>query len=243
MNYKTIISFLIFAVISIVAYLTISTIFDLSQERRNYGVTVLSPSVSFKNVKNYQPGNHVTTPSYQHNNIISTPKGSSPGVLSNSQTLGVTTTNIDSKIYNTDQKNGSITGGSYLKSTTSSNGNGNIAGQMMPSIHSGGRNNRSTAGSASGMIALKETKSSASPTYEPFSGGGTAGLPDPGGNADDSCEDDIVFLPVSDGLPFLIFLTLIYILIKIFRDKITSQRLYAKTSYTSSGLKTKRGNG
>lgn len=239
MNYKTIISFLIFAVISIIVYLTVSTFFDLSRERRNYGVTVLSPSVSFKNVKNYQPRNHVTPPQYLNNNI-NTSINSSRGALSSTQTLSGTTSAINPKTYNSTQTNGSAIGGSYSKSTTSSNGNGNISGQMMPSVISGVRSNRSNATSPSGMIALQETKSSSSPTYEPFSGG-TSGLPDPGGNADDSCEDDIVFLPVSDGLPFLIFLTLIYALIKFLKDKVNSQRLYVKTPYTP-GLNTEGGN-
>jgi len=46
---------------------------------------------------------------------------------------------------------------------------------------------------------------------------GNVGAPDPGGNYDDSCEDDIVFIPVPDGLFFMIFLSFMYALLKFFR--------------------------
>ena len=44
---------------------------------------------------------------------------------------------------------------------------------------------------------------------------GNVGAPDPGGNYDDSCEDDIVFIPVPDGLFFMIFLSFLYAVWKI----------------------------
>lgn len=63
------------------------------------------------------------------------------------------------------------------------------------------------------------------PVEEPFSGSISPGLPDPGGNIDDSCEDDIVFLPVPDGLWYMIFLSCIYALIKIFRGRLKGKRV------------------
>lgn len=239
MKYKTIISFLIFAVISITVYLTVSTFFDLSRQRKNYGVTVLSPSVSFRNVKNYQSRNRITAPVYQNNiyNNNSSASGLTP-VAIGSQTLARTSGSVKPNTFNSEQANGAISGSTY-SGTTSAPSNGNSSGFVM-SFVTGSRSSRTATTSNPGMLALSETKSSSSPTYEPFSGG-TSGLPDPGGNADDSCEDDIVFLPVSDGLPFLIFLTLIYALIKFLRDKVNSQRLYTKTLYTP-GLNTEGDN-
>jgi hypothetical protein len=82
-----------------------------------------------------------------------------------------------------------------------------------------GRLSVSETGQASvayGSGSLKDNRfSSTAPLYEPFSGGG-AGIPDPGGNIDNSSDDDIVFLPVPDGLYYLIFLGLIYALIKLY---------------------------
>ena len=63
------------------------------------------------------------------------------------------------------------------------------------------------------------------PVEEPFSGSISPGLPDPGGNIDDSCEDDIVFLPVPDGLWYIIFLSFIYALIKVFRGKLKEKKV------------------
>ena len=227
MNNKALISFLFLAVITAV-YLTISTFYDKSEVTRSYGVTVISPSVSFNHLKAFQPKASEVNSDYSQKNLSMQtflPSGNlsmqSPKRAINNGIAG-----LSNNVQSYGQTMGGNQGSGY-----SSSGGGN-AGMAMLSV-AGRRTNNNNSASSSSLIAYQDKKSSLSPTYEPFSGGGS-GLPDPGGNADDSCDEDLVFLPVSDGLPFLIILSLIYALIKFLGDKRDMQRLSVKTTRARS---------
>lgn len=222
MNNKALISFLFIAVITAV-YLTISTFYDKSEVNRSYGVTVISPSVSFNHLKAFQPKASEVNSDYSQKNIsLQTfiPPGNNPGIQSPKRAINAGNTSL-----NNEQSYGLTMGNQRSGYSSSGGGNAGMAILSAP----GRRTNNNSASSSNSLIAYQDKKSSLSPSYEPFSGGGTVGLPDPGGNADDSCDEDLVFLPVPDGLPFLIILSLIYALIKFLGEKRNMQRLSLKT--------------
>lgn len=228
MNNKALISFLFLAVITAV-YLTISTFYDKSKVNRSYGVTVISPSVSFNHLKAFQPNASEVNSDYSQKNLSMQsfiPAGNNLSMQSPRRAINTGNTGLSNE-----QSYGQAIGNQNSRS--SSSGGGGNAGMSILTAP-GRRTNNNSASSSNSLIAYQDKKSSLSPTYEPFSGGGTVGLPDPGGNVDDSCDEDLVFLPVPDGLPVLIILALIYALIKFFGDKRNMQRLSVKTLHERS---------
>lgn len=228
MTNKALISFLFLAVITAV-YLTISTFYDKSEGNRSYGVTVISPSVSFNHLKAFQPKAREVNSDYSQKNLsMQTFPSGNLDVQSPKRTINAVNTGLSNNVQSYGQTMGNQNSGN---SSSPGGGNGGLA-----LLSTSGRrtNNNNSAASSNSLMAYQDKKSSLSPTYEPFSGGGTVGLPDPGGNADDSCDEDLVFLPVPDGLPFLIILSLIYALIKFFGDKRNMQRLSVKTLHARS---------
>lgn len=208
MNKRNLISFLALLVVAAIVYFTISTFYETVQEE-SYGVTILSPSKNFNGFKSYQSkGRHSnrgrssllssSSPSLQSSNF---PTNTSVGVSDNSPTLGNSPLSSSYKPSNKQQK-----------TNASNNGVGNSG--FYASSRSG---NQSTAGSvASGSIPTSNISKPfgenntrfAAPPYT-----GTTSLPDPGGDPDDECIDDVIFLPVPDGFWFLISLALMYLLL------------------------------
>lgn len=221
MNNKALISFLFIAVVTAV-YLTISTFYEKSEVNRTYGVTVISPSVSFNHLKAFQPKAREVNSDYSQKNLNM--QGFPPLGSLNMQTPKKNVNTGSSGLNNNVQFYEQTMGNQNSGYTSASGGSINTA-----LLSTSGRrtNNNNSVSSSNSLLAYQDKKSSLSPTYEPFSGGGS-GLPDPGGNADDSCDEELVFLSVPDGLPFLIFLSLMYFLIKFLGDKRIMQRLSAK---------------
>ncbi|OJV42557.1 MAG: hypothetical protein BGO29_11810 [Bacteroidales bacterium 36-12] len=220
MNKRNLISFLALLVVAAIVYFTISTFYETTQEG-SYGVTILSPSKNFDGFKSYQSkGRHSnrgrssllssSSPSIQSSNFST---NTSVGVSDNSPALG--NSPLSSSYKPSSKQN---------NTNTSSNSVGNSG--FYASSRSG---NQSTAGSvASGSIPTSNISKPfgenntrfAAPPYT-----GTTSLPDPGGDPDDECIDDVIFLPVPDGFWFLISLALMYTIftfIKIKRKEIIS---------------------
>jgi hypothetical protein len=222
MNIKTLISFLAFMVVVAIVYLTINTVFELSRQDM-YGVKFSSSSVSTVQFKSYQPkGLNYAATSQSMGRINTQQSFSSETLLPQMSVSGrrsETRGTINPNGFGSFNQQGFV-GQNTLPSALSS---GDSSSGIQFSRTSGriSTNERAQASAAYGSGSFNENRfSSAAPLYEPFSSGG-AGIPDPGGNIDDSCDDDIVFLPVPDGLYFLIFLGLIYALIKLFGKTIT----------------------
>jgi hypothetical protein len=236
MNNKILISFLTLMVILVAVYLTISTLYETSNEN-SYGMRSLTPPVSFNQIKASRPQMRGSSSAYQMESInMQTPVSSmAPTSQSSRNQIGVIGGNIGSI-----NRSSRLVTGSMQSAPSSSSGIGVISKPIRRSSEGGFSNtlfpgasgktsNRNSAAYSSGSMAINGTKSSTPSSYVPFSEGGTTGAPDPGGNADDECEDDIVFIPVPDGLPFLIFLSIAYALFIFVRVKRNNQRLSEKT--------------
>lgn len=224
MNHKTLISFLIFMIVLVIAYFAIITV-DQSSTQESYGVTVLTPSASYKNFKPFRSKSTNKSSEYpqvRSNIQPSLTQGSMLSSSSGSIKKGSIAT-VEGKRYTYGQSryNQHATPGTSLSGTSNAGG----------TLSSGGTVNRTSLrtparGSSSGLMSSNSSRPPyAAPSEEPFSGSISPGLPDPGGNIDDSCEDDIVFLPVPDGLWYMIFLSFIYALIKVFRGKLKEKKV------------------
>lgn len=222
MNHKTLISFLLFMIVLVIAYFAIITV-NQSSTQESYGVTVLAPSVSYEKFKPFRSKSTNRNREYPQvrNNIQPS--------LSQGSMLSSTSVSV---------KNGSIPAvGERKYAYGQSSYNQHATPAASSTARSGGVNTLSggttgmtsfratTRNSSSGITSTKDSRPYAVPSEEPFSGSISPGLPDPGGNSDDSCEDDIVFLPVPDGLWYMIFLSFIYALIKIFRGRLKEKRV------------------
>ncbi|MEA4935031.1 MAG: hypothetical protein VB102_00170 [Paludibacter sp.] len=211
MNNKALISFLFLAVITAV-YLTISIFYDRSEVNRNYGTTVISPSVSFNHLKAFQPKAREVNSDYSQKNLNMQPFLPSGNFNMQSSKIAINAGNVETN------NNAQLYGQTFDSQNprSSSQPGGNATGIAFLGTSGRRTNGNGASSNTAGALAYQDRKSSLSPSYEPFSGGGTVGLPDPGGNADGSCDEDLVFLPVPDGLHFMIFLTLVYALLKFF---------------------------
>jgi len=236
MNNKILISFLALTVILVTVYLTISTFYETSLKESS-GITGLTPPVSFNQIRSSRPQIRKSSSTYQMENINMQTPPSSMALHSQStkRQIGVVGENIGSNISSSQSATGSMQSGYSTSSGIGVNSKpiprtsgGSFSSTLSPGVI-GKTSNKSSAEYSSGSIAFNGTKSSSQSSYVPFSEGGSTGTPDPGGNVDDSCEDDIVFIPVPDGLPFLIFLSLAYALLILFRVKKNKQRLSIKT--------------
>jgi len=223
MNIKTLISFLAFMVVVVIVYLTINTVFELSRHDM-YGVKFSSSSVSTVQFKSYQPkGLKYAAPPSQSMARINTQQSFSSETLLPQMSVSGRRPEI-SGVVNSNSVGTFHQQGFVSRNTlpSASSSGGSASAMLFPGTT--GRistNERAQTSVAYGSGSLKDNRfSSAAPLFEPFSGGG-AGIPDPGGNIDNSCDDDIVFLPVPDGLYFLIFLGLIYALIKLYGKSLT----------------------
>lgn len=221
MNHKTLISFLLFMILLVIAYFAIITV-NQSSTQESYGVTVLSPSVSYENFKPFRSksaSRNSVYPQVKNNMQSSLSQGSMLSYTSGSVNNGTIAT-VDEKkyTYGQSQYNQHAT---PAASSSARSGIGSLSGG-----NTGNTSLRTPARSSSlGMMSSKDSRPYAAPSGEPFSGSISPGLPDPGGNGDDSCEDDIVFLPVPDGLWYMLFLSFIYALIKIFRGRLKEKRV------------------
>ena len=217
MNIKTIISFLTFMVVVVIAFLVISTSYETTRQE-SYGSTILAPAVSYRNFKSFRPsassGRNVTYPQLRPN--TQTPFASQGFLPQTAPGKGAENTVMLSE----SSMKSSYRQGSYnLHSTSSTPSLARSSSGMLMSgtTGRGSANTPSTSSAAvsSGLMSSRDVRPFGAPSNQPFSGGISPGLPDPGGNLDDSCDDDIVFLPVPDGLWYMIFLSMIYALIKL----------------------------
>lgn len=223
MNHKTLISFLLFMIVLVIAYFAIITV-NQSSTQESYGVTVLTPSVSYENIKPFRSKNTNRKNQYPQVRNNMQPSLSQSSILSSTTSGNVKNGSIQAvgernyaygqSSYN---QHATLTASSTARSGGASTLSGGTAG--MTSFRA------TTKNSSSGITSTKDSRPYAAPSEEPFSGSISPGLPDPGGNSDDSCEDDIVFLPVPDGLWYMIFLSFIYALIKIFRGRLKEKKV------------------
>lgn len=235
MNNKILISFLALAVIVVAIYLTISTFYEKSMEN-SYGIKGLTPPVSFNNIRSSRPKIQNSS-AYQMQNINTQAPLSSTAFHSQTSTNGVGL--VAKGMGSNNRSYQSVAGNLQPGVSTSSDigvigkpirraSEGSFSGNLLPGV-AGKTSNKTSTASSSGLMAYNGNKSTSPSSYVPFSEGGSSGTPDPGGNADDSCDDDIVFIPVPDGLNFLIFLSLSYALLILVRIKKNKQRLSVKT--------------
>lgn len=222
MNHKTLISFLLFMIVLVIAYFAIITV-NQSSTQEGYGVTVLTPPVSYENFKpfrskstnrggtEYPQVRSNVSPSFSRENMLSSASGS----VKNGS---IPTVEGKKYAYGQSYYNQHAT---PAASSSATSGAGTLAGGTagMTAIRATARS------SSSGVMSSKDSRPYATPAEEPFSGGISPGLPDPGGNIDDSCEEDVVFLPVPDGLWYMIFLSFIYAFVKIFRARLKEKRV------------------
>jgi hypothetical protein len=222
MNHKTLISFLLFMIVLVIAYFAIITV-KQSSTQGSYGVTVLTPSVSYENFKPFRSKN--TNRKNQYPQVRNNMQPS----LSQGSMLSSTSRNVkNGSIPAVGERNYAYGQSSYNRHATPAASSTARSGGV--STLSGGTAGMTTfrattRSSSSGTISSKDSRPYAVSPEEPFSGSISPGLPDPGGNSDDSCEDDIVFLPVPDGLWYMIFLSFIYALIKIFRGRLKEKKV------------------
>jgi hypothetical protein len=225
MRNRIFISFLALAGIAFAIYLTINTFYDSLQED-SYGVVVYTPPVTSQQIEPYKPNNRnlgrasgssqptinlqePLTPSlYQPQTSTRQMGRSTPSstIEDNSNALSQSTWSNQPDNASSTGSGGVLTMPSGRSGRSSSNG-GNLASSSAPSY---GRTTSLGSTSSTGG----NSKYSAPAEYKPFSEG-NVGAPDPGGNFDDSCDDDIVFIPVPDGLFFMIFLSFLYAVWKI----------------------------
>lgn len=222
MNHKTLISFLLFMIVLVIAYFAIITV-NQSSTQEGYGVTVLTPSVSYENFKPFRSksaNRNREYPQVQNNIQPSLSQGSMLSSTSGSVKNGSIPA-VGERNYAYGQSSYNQHATHAASSSARSGGGSTLSGGTtgMTSFRATTRN------SASGITSSKDSRPYAASPEEPFSGSISPGLPDPGGNSDDSCEDDIVFLPVPDGLWYMIFLSFIYALIKIFRGRLKEKRV------------------
>lgn len=222
MNHKTLISFLLFMIVLVIAYFAIITV-NQSSTQESYGVTVLTPSVSYENIKPFRSKN--TNRKNQYPQVRNNMQPS----LSQSSMLSSTSGNVkNASIQSVNERKYAYGQSSYNQHATPAVSSSTRSGGV--STLSGGTGGMSsfratTRNSSSGNISSKDSRPYAASPEEPFSGSISPGLPDPGGNSDDSCEEDVVFLPVPDGLWYMIFLSFIYALIKLFRGKLKEKKV------------------
>lgn len=217
MNNKTLISFLALMVVVIIAFLAISTFNETSWER-SYDVTVLRPSTSYQNFKSFQPKGRKNSSAYPQVKI-------SPQNPFTSESFLPQATKENTEII------GMLNSGgvrSSYRQSPSALSSGSASGMFFPESSSRGSLNttgKNAITSSPGVSSTQGIKPYASNSNELFSGAISPGLPDPGGNIDNSGDDDIVFLPVPDGLFFMIFLSFIYALIKLIRANLKGKSI------------------
>lgn len=236
MNNKILISFLALTVILVTVYLTISTFYETSLEK-SYGIKGLTPPVSLNHLGSSRPQIRKSSSAYQMGNVNIQAPPSSMALQSQSSShqIGVIGESTGSNNSSSQSSTGSMPSGYSTslgigvtsKPIPRASG-GSFSSTLFPGA-TGKTSNKTSMAYSSGSMAFNGTKSTSRSSYVPFSEGGSTGAPDPGGNADDSCEDDIVFIPVPDGLPFLIFLSIAYALFIFVRVKKNNQRFSEKT--------------
>lgn len=226
MKNRTFISFIALTVVAVIVYLAISTLYDSSYREDNYSEKLIYHPVSYDNFKSFRAsksGNKSSVQMVSNNNkqvSYSSGQFHANEFSQNREVPGVVGVKNGKKylkpVYNvTNTPNSS-------SSTTSDGISGGMlaAGSTYSTTLPVNRLSKSSLSSSYGTTSNRNDKNSTSAQYQPFSEN-NSGVPDPGGNDDDSCEDDVVFLPVPDGLPFLILLSLVYALLKLFGKKVT----------------------
>lgn len=225
MKNRTFISFIALTVVAVIVYLAISTLYDSSYREDNYSEKLIYHPVSYDNFKSFRAsksGNKSSVQMVSNNNkqvSYSSGQFHANEFSQNREVPGVVGVKNGKKylkpVYN-------VTNTPNSSSSTTSDG---ISGGMLASGSASStlpvnRLSKSSLSSSYSTASNGNNKNSTAAQYQPFSEN-NSGVPDPGGNDDDSCEDDVVFLPVPDGLPFLILLSLVYALLKLFGKKVT----------------------
>lgn len=242
MNTKILISFLALAVILATVYLTISTLYETSLEK-SYNTSAFAPPVSYNHIKkSSRPsiGKAATSNQFESINVQALPSASlqssttKSGVEVGSREISYKNPSNQRTIGNLQPGFSASSGIGLTRKPLPRASGGSYSSNMSLGL-SGRTMNKESASTSSGSLAFNNNKFSATPSYEPFSGG--AGTPDPGGNIDDSGDDDIVFIPVPDGLPYLILLSLLYAMFKLIkvRKSLLSSAIkacFAKSSFT-----------
>ncbi|MDO9633754.1 MAG: hypothetical protein Q7J05_01760 [Paludibacter sp.] len=240
MNNNKLISFLALAVILIVVYSVISMFYGTSEEK-SYNITAYAPPVSLKHIKSSRPRVVNTTSSYQSEGVNMQAQSTSAVLQNSASKPGV---EVGSKTISYNKPSNQVTVGSQQSGFSAYSGVG-VTRKPLPRASVGsftssmplgisGRttlNQQSTA-TSSGSLAFNGSKYSA-PSYEPFSGGGP-GIPDPGGFFNDSDDEDIVFIPVPDGLLYLIFLSILYAMFKLVVVKRNLQLSFIRNLFAKS---------
>ncbi|GAB1415685.1 hypothetical protein MASR2M117_10910 [Paludibacter sp.] len=206
MNTKNLISFIALLAVAAIVYFTIST-YNSTMQVEGYEVNILTLSKNFDGFKSYhskgkssfnnvqRPLNESAASSQFNNNSIKP----SIGVSNNSPVLGNSTLSPAYKSKNNQQKSsnsGSNIGGGGFYASSRSSGQGSTGG--------------SSSGLATSNISSPFGDKNTRFMAPPYSG--ATSVPDPGGDPDDECKDDVIFLPVPDGFWFLISLALTYFL-------------------------------
>ena len=228
MKNRSFISFIALTVVAVIVYFAISTLYDSSYRENDYSEKLIYHPVSYKNLKSFnasKSGNKSSVQMLSNNNVqVSYSSGQfhANEFLQNREVPGVVGVKNGKKylqpVYN-------IKNSAYSSSSTTTDG---TSGGMLASgsasstlpVNKLSESSLSSLSSSYSTASNGNNKNSTAAQYQPFSEN-NSGVPDPGGNDDDSCEDDVVFLPVPDGLPFLILLSLVYALLKLFGKKVT----------------------
>ncbi len=223
MRNKLFISFLAFAGISFAIYLTISTFYDTLEGE--YGsIEMYAPAASGGEMKPYKPNNRSLGSSSSGSFGLSDPLAPSLYKPNNRTPRNNQNYTYSNDGYLTDPP---IVGsnGNHANSNTPIGANPGlilIPGSSGRATGGGGTSNDNMAYGGSNMGNYSNSNNSnyrglpSDQEYKPFAGN-EVGAPDPGGNFDDSCDDDIIFIPVPDGLHFMISLSFLYALLKFFR--------------------------
>jgi hypothetical protein len=230
MNNKTLISFLALMVVAVIVYFAISTFHDSTSRNNYYSEKLLTNPVSYKNFKSYRADGKGKPSSVQMIAKNDAQTAFSSGMINNQNhsTRNTETTGVPG-INSVKSGTQPAFNNQYSMNTPSSTNEGGTSG-MMASGSTLNRVSINNTGKTSTISSQSRTTNSGSrlssnPQFQPFSESNISGVPDPGGNADDSCEDDIVFIPVPDGLWYMILLSFVYGMIKLFRVKLKAMSL------------------
>lgn len=204
-------------IVLVIAYFAIITV-NQSSTQDSYGVTVLTPSAPYENFKPFR------SKSSNKNSVYPQTRNNIQPSLSQGSMLSSTTGTYKTDNRTNTEGNRYTYGQSYYNqhstpTATATTGRSSTSGTLSTGTTVNAPVKSMAKGTSMTRMSSGNTRPFGAPSDDPFSDNISPGLPDPGGNSDDSCEDDIVFLPVPDGLWYMIFLSIIYALFKLLGER------------------------